>query len=601
MDQGRSPRARLGTLPRRVLRALLLLALLVAACWLCVSHLEAWNTGPRRPLLSYDAAQYALAARGLANDGRLATTYALPIELAAHPRPPWPLAVVQPGLVLAEAAIFAMVPDSVYVPGQGRVSLATPHEREWLALVLPFTCFIVLVLGIALGATRLAHRYGGGNEAGAMLVGITAAAGLMLDPEAQHFATGGFTELPFALGLFVAVWLLSAGGAARRPLAFGLLLGATGLFRANMLILVPLFAVATALSVEATSPGRRLRIALFVLAGYALPLAPWWFYKWQAFGSPSWDLTRFVLWDGVGGRSWFSLYHLPEVPDVPHGLEAARLVTAKIASNLPGMLLATLTGPRGLWLGALVLWLVVVRDPHMRALRAAGWLVLLAMGIGVLAACASIPWIRYVFPVRILVELGGILALFDLIRRAPATFASPAIRKAMGFAVVAVVITWGSFQHVHGLAEAEAAADERAIPSSLAMELVVQLIDAELGPDEPIMSNLGPTLAWYAKRPVVHLALGPEDVDECRRRYEFRHVLLAFRSAERAWRGWDQIVRRPAEAPDRPEWNIRRVRQYQSPDAFILIWIEMNALEPGLAGPGSMNSAGLEDVRLVAQ
>ena len=277
MDQGRSPRAHLGTLPRRIIRALLLLALLVAACWLCVSHLEAWNTGPRRPLLSYDAAQYALAARELANDGSLATTYALPIELAQHPHPPWPLAVVQPGLVLAEAAIFRLVPDTVFVPGQGRVALASPHEREWLALVLPFTCFIVLVLGIALGATRLAHRHGGGHEAGALLAGITAAAGFMLDPEAQHFATGGFTEIPFALGLFLAVWFLAAGGAARRPLVFGLLLGVTGLFRANMLILAPLFAMATALSIacQGAIPCRRSTPSCYATSpGFAVDEVP---------------------------------------------------------------------------------------------------------------------------------------------------------------------------------------------------------------------------------------------------------------------------------------------------------------------------------------
>jgi hypothetical protein len=115
------------------------------------------------------------------------------------------------------------------------------------------------------------------------------------------------------------------------------------------------------------------------------------------------------------------------------------------------------------------------------------------------------------------------------------------------------------------------------------MTAIVSLIDEELEEGEPIMSNLGPTLAWYTPRPVVHLALTPADVDDCRRRYPVQHVLLAFRSAERAWRGWDQIIARPAEAPDNPDWNIRAVRQYDSPDGFIIVWLELGALEPGLA------------------
>ncbi|NOT33763.1 MAG: hypothetical protein HOP12_06280, partial [Candidatus Eisenbacteria bacterium] len=77
----------------------------VLGAWLCVQHAEAWSLGRRSPVLGFDAAQYSVAAREFARHGRLATTFALPIELAHDASPPWPLAVVQPGLVLAEAAI----------------------------------------------------------------------------------------------------------------------------------------------------------------------------------------------------------------------------------------------------------------------------------------------------------------------------------------------------------------------------------------------------------------------------------------------------------------------------------------------------------------
>src|SRR5262245_52820127 len=95
--------------------------------WLLSLHARAWDLGGRSPVLGYDAAQYAVAARELAEHGRLATSFALPIELSQHPRPPWPLAAVQPGLVVAEAMVDRIVPSAVMPPSQ----------REWLSLAWP--------------------------------------------------------------------------------------------------------------------------------------------------------------------------------------------------------------------------------------------------------------------------------------------------------------------------------------------------------------------------------------------------------------------------------------------------------------------------------
>ena len=89
------------------------------------------------------------------------------------------------------------------------------------------------------------------------------------------------------------------------------------------------------------------------------------------------------------------------------------------------------------------------------------------------------------------------------------------------------------------------------------------------------MSNLGPTLAWYTRRPVLHLALTPADVDQCRERFEFDEVLVAFRQASRAWPGWDELMARPSEAPHRREWNVRRVRAWTVRDGFDVVWLEL--------------------------
>src|SRR6478735_3947111 len=86
----------------------LLLGILGLSLWL--AHGRAWGLGRQSPVMGYDAAQYAVAARTLVQTGHLATPFALPIELLRNAQPPWPLAVVQPGLVLVEAALLKFAP-----------------------------------------------------------------------------------------------------------------------------------------------------------------------------------------------------------------------------------------------------------------------------------------------------------------------------------------------------------------------------------------------------------------------------------------------------------------------------------------------------------
>lgn len=545
-----------------VLPAVLLVA---AATWLL--HAQAWDLGGRSPIINYDTAQYALAGRELAWHGRLATPYALPVELQSRSGPPWPLAVVQPGLVVVEGALFKLLP------------FRSSDARAWLTVLLPFCCFLMLAASLALSVRHLFARWW--PEAPAVhRIGAALTLGLAfaLDPEAQHFATGGFTELPFTLGLLFAFLGLALEAPAKVPLRYGLVMGLTGLFRANMLWLAPLFALGAAMSVER---GRRLSTLLRVLAGFALPLAPWWYYKWRAFGSPTYDLTKYVVWDGVQGRSWFSLYHRPAAPDLPHGAEAGRLLLAKLLANVPKLLGALLSGPRGLWLGAIAGWLVLVRPP--RPLAAAGLVALAASALGVATAAVSIPWLRYVFPTRILVEPIGVLALWALLARLPAGLVRDRDRRAVLALGSLVAIAWGAWNTSRGLTEARATSYERGVPATESLTMIGMEISRRLPPGEPVMSNLGPALAWQSLHPVVHLALTPEDVALCRRQLDFRAVLLVFRDERATWPGWTEVFAHPGWAETIPSLAVREERRYLTPDGFRVVWLELGPQGPALA------------------
>jgi hypothetical protein len=557
----------------------ILLVLVLAGFWLWSIHAGAWDLGHRSPVLNYDTSQYALAARELAEHGRLATPFALPVELARSGHPPWPLAVVQPGLVVAEAAIFRLVPKIIRIGNLLVFYLQVPHQREWLTLLIPFFCYLTLGALLALVTARLLERHAPATRPlERRLAALTIGLAFLLDPEAQHFAVGGFTELPFTLGLTGAfAALVSERAAARRPLLFGLLLGVTGSFRANMIWLAPVLALAAAV----LAPGRRTRVVALTLLGHAIPLAPWWYYKWHAFGSPGWDLSRLVIWEGVEGRSWFSLFHLPEQPDLPRGAEAVRLLAAKVARRLPQLLLAMAMGPRALWAGALVLWTVLCRPP--RPLAVTAWTILAASVLGLIAAAISIPWLRFLFPARIPLEAAGTLALWGLITRAPATMIGARLGRALKVGVAALAVGWGVNQTLRANAEAQATAAERGVPSVLTLRDLAFRLRQRLPADEVVMSNLGPMLAWYAGRPVVHLALTPSDIGACRRRLEFRHVVLGFRDAEQAWPGWQEVIARPAEAVVQPGWNVVRERHWLELDGFHIVWLELGPPEASLA------------------
>ena len=557
----------------------MLLILLVAGCSLWLLHAESWSLGRRSPVLNYDTAQYALAARELARHGRFATTYALPLELARHPRPPWPLALVQPGLVILEAIAFRLAPTELELGGRSYAQWSRPDQVEWLVIPIVFTCYVMCGILLGLATSKLLRRHAPGIGDGTrMAAGATVGLAFLLDPEAQHFGVGGFTELPFTCGLVGALALLALDRAPRRPLLYGLLLGVTGAFRVNMLWLVPVLVLAAAMLAQ---PGGRPRVVALAILGFAIPLAPWWIYKWRAFGTPWWDLGHYVIWDGVQGRTWFTLNHLPEPPRLPHGAYAVWLIAAKTARNLLALLLAAIAGPRALWLGSLVAWIAVAREP--RTLRIAAATALAVFAFGLLAAAIGVPWLRYAFPGRVALEAAGILALWGLLAAAPPATIAKRWGSALRIGVAVFAIAWGAWQTAAGNREARTSSETRGVPGIQTLLQIAVLMNREIAPGEPVMSNLGPTLAWHARRPVVHLALAPEDVESCRRRLDFHNVLLVFRDPANAWGTWSEVVAHPLETKSRPELNVARVRRYESADGFIFVWLQLGPLGPGLA------------------
>jgi hypothetical protein len=263
---------------------------------------------------------------------------------------------------------------------------------------------------------------------------------------------------------------------------------------------------------------------------------------------------------------------------LPHGREAVQLLAAKAGGNLGLMLPMLLQGPRGLWLGALAAWLCT--RPR-RPLAAAGLVILAGVALNLLAACISIPWLRYVFPTRVIAEGAGLIALWALLQRIPG--ASERARGTACVAAAVLALAWGTWQTRAVHDESHLAAQERGVPSSLTLTSLSVALNEELSPGETIMSNLGPALAWQTNHPVIHLAYSPGDVAACRRRCDFRHIVLVFRSADHAWDEWQEIVARPGAAQLLPELAVTREHRFATPDAFTVVWLELGPLPPPLA------------------
>ena len=151
---------------------------------------------------------------------------------------------------------------------------------------------------------------------------------------------------------------------------------------------------------------------------------------------------------------------------------------------------------------------------------------------------------------------------------------------------------WGVWTTGRGLEEARETAARREVPSAAAIATLAQRVGLEVPAGEALMSNLGPILAWSARRPVVHLALAPTDVEACRRRVDTRTVVLVYRDAERAGPAWAEVITRPSEATQHPEWNVVRARAWTLDDGFTVVWLDLGPLRPQVAVAPRTTAAG---------
>ena len=557
----------------------MLVVLGAAGCALWMVHAEAWSLGRRFPVLNHDGARHALAARELARHGRLATTFALPLTLVHHPRPPWPLEAVEPGMVGLEALALRIAPLSLAI---GRVELGNwnrPDQLEWLIVPIPFTCFLLLGLVTALAALKIlrAHSPSTPGTLTALIAGIVGLV-VLLDAETQHLATGGNPALPFTLGVLGAVTALVLGLAPLRPFRSGLIAGAAVLFRTGAAWVGPLLAISAALT---AAPGGRRRVFARVLLGFVLPLLPWWIHQATVLGSPAGAHPALALWDGIQMRSLFAMLHVPHPPDLPGGFPALWLMGQKIVANLPGILLRLTIGLGALQIGALG---VAAADRGLhRNVRIASRTVLALVAGFAFATAATVLDPGALHAARMLLTAGGTLAALAVAGRLPALAGGARIAQPARAVLLLMVLAWGGWQTARGASEARVASGIRGTPSTLTLLQVAVQLSRDVEPGQPVVSNLGPILAWHARRPVIHLPLAPEDLEALRSRVELRHVLLAFRGASEAWPGWAEVLARPLETRDRPELNVQRVRTFRSADGLEIVWLELGPSAPQFA------------------
>jgi hypothetical protein len=150
-------------------------------------------------------------------------------------------------------------------------------------------------------------------------------------------------------------------------------------------------------------------------------------------------------------------------------------------------------------------------------------------------------------------------------------------------AAALLALGWGTWQTRAVHAESRAVSQERGVPSSVTLTTLSVKLGEVLVPGETLMSNLGPALAWQTNHPVIHLAYSPADVSACRRVHDFRHIVLVFRSADRAWNEWQEIVARPGAARLIPELAVSREQRFATVDGFTVVWLELGPLPPQLA------------------
>ncbi len=464
------------------------LVLFAATVW----SFHAWWTIARvgRAWFSYDSAQYALAARDLAQTGRLTTPYAYIGTLREGSGPPYPLLAGHPLLPVLQAPLFAVL-----------------GPRPWVSLVPVVLCHLLTVSLAALLVVEC-----GGGIALAAVVG----AALAGTPALLGNASDGLSELPFTAAWMATLLVLAGFRRAPRAWAVGALLGLAHLARPMVVPTLPLWLAAAA---WASPPGTRWRGVTQVLAGFAPFAVALLLYKWSATGNAFADVGGIMLLTGLAPE--FAPHDVARLLHPPDALGWIRAhpgaFVAKLSRNLPAMSLEALR--LGGWaVGCGFAWFVLrpARDGLGPVRLVAGASLAAIAGL----AAVTLPRAHYLFPMLPVAVALGALAL----QRAGRAARLPSV---IVLALVAGLLAWSSWRPLvlgwRALREpprAASAFNEREVAGLGA------ILHRRLPAGTRVASDMAPWVSWYTRHPSVNLPLRTQDLNELRDRHGIGAVVL---------------------------------------------------------------------------
>ena len=467
--------------------AMLALLLVGAALW----GVNAWITlaAPGRALLSFDSAEYALAARELATTGKLATPYSYVGALDEARRPPYPLLAGHPLLPMLEAPVFKLF-------GAHAVGTLVPVAVAYLV-----TLALAAQLALAAGA----------SPAVALVAGLALAA----TPSMLANATDGLSEMPFTAAWTGALLVLAMSRRRARPFVLGALLGLAHLARPVVVPTLPVWLIACA---WAAAPRTRIRTVALVLAGFVPCALALLVYKWRATGSAFTDVGGIMLLTDLAPQFQpQDVARLLHPPNAMAWLQAhPDALVAKLRHSVPEMVSQALRlggWPAGI---AFAVWVLRPRLDEGSLRLVAG------LGLATMAghAALTLPRSHYLFPMLPAVIAFGAVEL----ERGGRALRLP---TGLPLALVAGLLSWSSMRPL-----AAEWASMRSGPRATAAfgERDLVRMGAELAARIPagtiVCSDMGPWVSWYSGLPSVNVPFATSDLAELRARHGIGAVVL---------------------------------------------------------------------------
>ena len=82
---------------------------------------------------------------------------------------------------------------------------------------------------------------------------------------------------------------------------------------------------------------------------------------------------------------------------------------------------------------------------------------------------------------------------------------------------------------------------------------------------------------------MLYLADSPEDVAACRRRLDFRTILLVTREGRPTWPHWREIMENEGVAATVPGLGVIKEERVHTHEGFVVVWLTLGPVEPALA------------------